>query len=95
MKRAHQVQCQLSCVLPSGPNRYEKVYKQRGQCEHHWGLWSLTLHEVEHQNAPADVLGCHLDPPLEEEWEEQHSDQTLASQSSPLTLWLGLAEGGS
>lgn len=55
----------------------------------------LTLHEVEQEDTRGDGLGGHLDPPLEEEGEQQHSDQTLASQSCPGTLWLGLAESGS
>lgn len=52
----------------------------------------LTLHEVENKDARGDGLGGHLDPPLEEEGEEQHSDQTLSSQSRPGTLRFSFAE---
>lgn len=52
----------------------------------------LTLHEVEDQDTTEDGLGGHLDPPLEEEGEEQHSDQTLAGQGRPGTLGFGFAE---
>lgn len=52
----------------------------------------LTLHEVEHQESTEDGSGGHLDPPLEEEWKEQHSDEPLLGQSHPGTLWFGFAE---
>lgn len=52
----------------------------------------LTLHEVQNEDTWGDGLGGHLDPPLEEEREQQHSDQTFPSQSCPGTLWFGFAE---
>lgn len=52
----------------------------------------LTLHEVENQDSTEDGLGGHLDPPLEEEGKQQHSDQTLPGQGRPGTLWFGFAE---
>lgn len=55
----------------------------------------LTLHEVQNEDAQGDGLGGHLDPPMEEEREQQHSDQTLPSQSCPGTLWFGFAKRGS
>lgn len=54
---------------------------------------ALTLHEVEDQDAAEDGSGGDLDPPLEEEGEEQHSDQALPGQGRPGALWLGFAEG--
>lgn len=58
-----------------------------------WPHDVLTLHEVEDQDAAEDGSGGDLDPPLEEEWEEQHSDQALPGQGRPGALWLGFAEG--
>lgn len=55
----------------------------------------LTLHEVQKQDGAEDGSGGHLDPPLEEEWKEQHSDEALPGQGRPGTLWLGFAECGS
>lgn len=52
----------------------------------------LTLHEVEHQDSTEDGFGGHLDPPLEEEGNEQHSDQALPGQGRPGALWLCFAE---
>lgn len=51
-----------------------------------------TLHEVDHEDAGGDGLGGDLDPPLEEEREQQHSDQTLPSQSCPGPVWFSFAE---
>ena len=55
----------------------------------------LTLHEVEDKDTWGDGPGGHLDPPLEEEGEQQHSDQTFPSQRCPRTLGFGFAERGS
>lgn len=52
----------------------------------------LTLHNVEHEDTWGDGHGGHLDPPPEEEREQQHSDQTLSSQRCPWTLWFGFAK---
>lgn len=52
----------------------------------------LTLHEVQNEDTWGDGLGGHLDPPLEEEREEEHSDKTFTGQSCPRTLWFGFTE---
>lgn len=52
----------------------------------------LTLHEIQHEDTWGDGLGGHLDPPLEKEREQKHSDQTLTSQCGPGTFWFGFAE---
>lgn len=66
---------------------YSGQRETKPQCEQ-----KLTLHEVQHEDTRGDGLGGHLDPPLEEEGEQQHPDQTLPSQSRPGTLWFGFAE---
>lgn len=53
---------------------------------------SGTLQEVEQQDAEGDPLGGDLDPPVEEEGEQKHPDQTFTGQCCPWTLWLSLAE---
>lgn len=55
----------------------------------------LTLHEVQNQDTEEDGSGGHLDPPLEEEGKQQHSDQALPGQGRPWTLRFGFAECGS
>lgn len=53
---------------------------------------ALTLQEVQDEDPGRDTPGGHLDPPLEEEREEQNPHKALPGQGCPRTLWLGLTE---
>lgn len=55
---------------------------------------SLTLKQVQEQQQQEDGPGGHLDPPAEEKWEEDHSDDALPSQRGPRAVGLGLGKRG-
>lgn len=55
---------------------------------------ALTLQEVQDEDPGGDAPGGDLDPPLEEEREEQNPHKALPGQGCPLSHRLGFIERG-